>query len=148
MILERLQEDMKAALRAGDRDRLGVIRMLIAELKNARIAEGRDLEEADELRVLAAYAKKRREAAETARSAGREEHAQREMFELEVVEGYLPEPLDEAALREIVARHIDALGATGPKQMGEVIRAVMAEVAGRADGRTVSGLVREMLTGG
>ncbi len=148
MILERLQDDMKAAMRARDRDRLAVIRMLVAELHNARIAAGKDLDEAAEIRVLAAYAKKRREAAETARAAGRDEHARREAFELEVVESYLPEPLDEARLEAIVARHVEALGASGPSAMGEVMRAVMAEVAGRADGKVVSGIVRRLLSGG
>lgn len=143
-VLNRLTDDMKAAMKAGDKQRLGVIRMLISELKNARIAAGADLDDAAVNRVLGSYAKKRREAMEAARDAGREEHAVRERFELDVTAEYLPPQLDESALREIVARHVEAVE-PGPAAFGKVMKAALAELEGRADGKTVSAMVREML---
>ena len=146
-MLERLTADMKAAMKAGDKERLGVIRMLISELKNARIAAGGDLDEATAEKVIASYARKRREAIEAAREAGRDEHAERERFEYEVTMEYAPAPLEEDALRELVRKHVDAVGATGPAAFGAVMKAVLAEAGSRADGKTVSALVREMLPG-
>lgn len=145
MIIDQLTQDMKAALKAGEKQRLGVIRMLLAELKNARIAEGADLDEAAERKVLASYAKKRQEAMEQAHTVGREDVAERERYEHDVTMSYLPAQLDEDALRAIVQKHIDAAGGD-PQAFGRVMKAVMADVAGQADGKTVSALVKQMLS--
>ena len=146
MILERLSEDMKTALKAGDKARLGVIRMLISELKNARIAAGEDVDEAGEQKLLTSYAKKRREAMEAARNLGRDELVEKEKFEYEVTMAYLPEQLSEDDLRTLVEKHVEATGASGPQGFGLVMKAVMAEVGSQADGKVVSAIVREVLS--
>jgi len=146
MILETLSEDMKAALKAGEKARLGVVRMLISELKNARIAAGDDLEEADEQKILTSYAKKRREAMEAARDLGRDELVEKEKFELEVTMAYLPEQLSQDDLRKLVEKHAEATGASGPQGFGLVMKAVMAEVGSQADGKVVSAIVRDVLS--
>lgn len=145
MIRDKLNEDMKAAMKSGDKVRLSTVRMLISELKNERIAQGKDLDEGSEQRVLTAYAKKRREALEAARAGGRTEIAAREQEELDITMSYLPRQLSEDEIREIVRKHIPAAGAGGPQAFGLVMKAVMAEVGGQADGKVVSGLVRELM---
>ncbi|MDH4038495.1 MAG: GatB/YqeY domain-containing protein [Candidatus Krumholzibacteria bacterium] len=145
MITQKLTEDMKVAMKAGDKLRLSVVRMLLSELKNERIAQGEDLDEASERKVLTGYAKKRREAMEAARAGGREEVAAREQQELDITMAYLPPQLSEADLRVVVRKHIETAGATGPQAFGVVMKSVMAEVGGQADGKVVSALVRELM---
>jgi uncharacterized protein len=145
MIRDRLNEDMKAALKGGDKLRLSVVRMLISELKNERIAQGKDLDEASERKVLTGYAKKRKEAMDAARSGGREEIAAREQQELDITMSYLPRQLTDDELRAIVRRQVESSGASGAQAFGTVMKAVMAEVGGQADGKLVSSLVRELL---
>lgn len=147
MITERLTQDMKTAMKAGDKARLSVIRMLLSELKNARIDRGEELDEASEQKVLSSYAKKRKEGIESARAGGREDVAEREQFEYDLTMSYLPAQMGEDELREIIRRHVEAVGGNaGGQAFGEVMKAVMAEVGGSADGKTVSALVREMLS--
>ena len=146
MLLEKLSEDMKAALKAGEKQRLGVIRMLISELKNAKIAGGGELDEEGEQKVLTSYAKKRREAMESAHEGGREDIVANEKFECELTMSYLPEQLGEDELRAIVRRHLDSVGSDGNQAFGQVMKAVMAEVGAGADGKVVSALVREALS--
>lgn len=145
MLTERLTADMKTALKAGEKERLGVIRMLLSELKNARIANGGDLDETAEQRVLGSYAKKRLEAIESARAGGRDDIAAREKLEYDAVMAYLPERLGEDELRAIVKKQIAETGVTGPQAFGVVMKAVIAEVAGRADGKAVSAMVKELI---
>ncbi len=145
MIRDQLTDDMKAALKAGDKLRLSVVRMLISELKNERIAQGKDLDEASERKVLTGYAKKRKEAMDAARSGGREEIAAREQQELDITMSYLPRQLNDDELRTIVRRHVESSGAPGAQAFGAVMKAVMTEVGGQADGKLVSALVREIL---
>jgi uncharacterized protein YqeY len=137
---------MKTALKAGDKQRLGVVRMLISELKNAKIAAGGDLDDAAEQRVISSYAKKRREAMESAQDIGREELVEKEQFEHDVTMSYLPEQLSEDDLRAIVHKHVEAVGEAGNQAFGMVMKAVMAEVGSGADGKVVSALVREALS--
>jgi uncharacterized protein YqeY len=144
MITDRLAEDMKSALKAGEKTRLGAIRMLMSELKNARIEKGEDLDEAEEKKVLASYAKKRKEAMEKAREVGREDVAAKEQEEHAITLGYLPERLGEDELKAIVQKHIESAGG-GKQAFGQVMKAVLAEVGEQADGKTVSALVKEML---
>ena len=145
MIRDKLTEDMKAAMKSGDKVRLSTVRMLISELKNERIAQGKDLDDASERRVLTGYAKKRREALEAARAGGREEIAAREQQELDITVSYLPRQLSEDEVREVVRKHIAAAGAPGPQAFGVVMKAVMAEIGGQTDGKVVSALVRELM---
>ena len=145
MIKEQLNEDMKVALKAGDKLRLSVVRMLMSELKNERIAKGADLDEASERKVLTSYAKKRKEAMDAARAGGREEIAQREQAELDITMSYLPKQISDDELRTVVKKHVEASGASGPQAFGAVMKQVIAEVGGQADGKLISSLVREML---
>jgi uncharacterized protein len=145
MIKEKLNEDMKVALKAGDKLRLSVVRMLMSELKNEKIAKGAELDEASERRVLSSYAKKRKEAMDAARAGGREEIAQREQQELDITMSYLPKQLSDDELRAVVKKHIETSGASGAAAFGVVMKSVMAEVGGQADGKIISSLVREML---
>ena len=144
MIIDRLTEDMKTAMKAGEKIRLGTVRMLMSELKNAKIAKGGDLDDAEEQKVLSSYAKKRREAIAAARDAGREEMAVKEEEEYKITMSYLPERIGEDDLRAIVRRHIETSGG-GAQAFGLVMKAVMAEVGSQADGKMVSALVKEML---
>ena len=145
MIWERLDQDMKTALKSGDKVRLSVVRMLISELKNERIAQGADLDDVAQRKVIATYAKRRKESVEAARSGGREDIATREQQEYDITMSYLPKQLSDDELRTIVKKHIDASGGPGPSAFGVVMKSVMAEVGGQADGKLVSALVRELL---
>jgi uncharacterized protein YqeY len=145
MIKEKLNEDMKVSLKAGDKLRLSVVRMLMSEIKNEKIAKGAELDEASERRVLTSYAKKRKEAMDAARAGGREDIAQREQAELDITMSYLPKQLSDDELRAVVKKHVDGAGAGGPQAFGVVMKAVMADVGGQADGKLISSLVRELL---
>lgn len=144
MILSKLTEDMKTAMKAGDKAKLGTIRMLMSELKNARIDKGDDLSEAEEQKVLASYAKKRKEAMDGARDAGRNDLVAKEAAEYETTMTYLPAQLTPDELKTIVKKHIEATGG-GRQAFGQVMKAVMDEVGGQADGKAVSAVVKELL---
>lgn len=145
MIKEKLSEDMKAAMKSGDKLRLSVVRMLLSELKNEKIAKGAELDETAERRVLSSYAKKRKEAMDAARAGGREEIAQREQAELDITMSYLPKQLSDEELRALVKKHIETSGASGQDAFGTVMKQVMADLGGQADGKVISSLVRELL---
>jgi uncharacterized protein YqeY len=145
MIKDKLTEDMKTAMKSGDKLRLGVVRMLLSELKNERIAQGKDLDDAAERKVLNGYAKKRRESMDAARAGGREEIAAREQQEFDITMSYLPRQLSEDEIRTVVRKHVDSAGATGPQAFGVVMKSVMADIGGQADGKLISALVRELM---
>lgn len=145
MIWDKLNEDMKTSLKAGDKLRLSTVRMLISELKNERIAQGADLDDVSQRKVLASYAKRRKEAIEAARAGGREDVATKEQLEYDITMSYLPKQLTDDEMRAIVKKHIDAAGAAGAGAFGAVMKSVMAEVGGQADGKIVSAMVRELL---
>ena len=145
MIKEKLNDDMKVALKAGEKLRLSVIRMLMSELKNERIAQGADLDETAERKVLASYAKKRKEAMDAARAGGRQDIAAREQTELDITMSYLPRQLSDDELRAVVKKHVETAGVSGPQAFGAVMKLVMADVGGQADGKLISSLVRELL---
>jgi len=145
MIKDKLNEDMKTSLKSGDKVRLSVVRMLLSELKNERIAQGKDLDDAAERKVLASYAKKRKEALEAARAGGREDIAGKEQAELDITMSYLPRQLSDDELRAVVKKHVESAGASGAQAFGAVMKSVMADVGGQADGKLVSALVRELL---
>jgi uncharacterized protein YqeY len=147
MILDRLKDDMKEAMKSGDKIRLGVVRMLISELKNARIAVNKDLTEQDEEKVLASYAKKRKESIEKYLEGGRKDLADKEEKEHEITVSYLPEQLGQDELAAIIQKHIGELGASGKQDFGRVMKSVMAEVGSRAEGAKVSAMLREHLAG-
>lgn len=147
MIYDELSDEMKAALKAGDKTRLSVIRMLRSELKNAQIAAGEELSEEAERRVLMSYAKKRKEAGQQYADMGRRDLADKEKTEYDITMSFLPQQLSEEELTVIIKRKIEESGASGMKDMGRVIKMVMEEATGRAEGSVVSALVKKILSG-
>ncbi len=152
-IRERLDADMKEALRARDARRLNCIRMLKSKLLEREVAlrgqHGKDYRIADEeaLSVIAAYAKQRGDSIEGYRQGGRDDLVAAEQAELELVRFYLPEPLSEAALRGIIGEAIATSGARSAQDLGAVMKLVAPRTKGLADGRVVNQLVRSMLAG-
>ena len=139
-ILEQVQADANAALKARERERVGALRLVADALQqDAKLGDG------DEVAVLQRERKKRLEAAEAYRGAGRDEQAASEQAEAELIEGYLPEQLSDEELDELVSAAIAETGASEPKQMGQVMSALMPKLGGRADGKRVSAAVRERL---
>jgi uncharacterized protein len=140
-LADRVKEDLAAAMRAGEKDRVGRLRLVLSELQKAA-KEGGD----DEQAVLRRERKRRLDAAEQFRAAGRDELAVGEEAEAEMIAAYLPAELSDEELRAIVERAVAESGATSPKEMGAVMKAAMPAVAGRADGKRVSAHVREVLS--
>ena len=139
-IADRIRADVTAAMKAGERERVAALRLVLSELqKDAKEGDG------DELAVLRRERKKRREAEEAYRDAGREEQAAAEAFEAEAIEAYLPAELSDAELDALVRPAIEATGASSPRDMGRVIKQVMEAAGGRADGKRVSTKVKEAL---
>jgi hypothetical protein len=139
-VLEQVQEDVRTAMKAGEKSRAGALRMIVDSLqKDAKLGDG------DEVAVLQRERKKRLEAAEAYRDAGRAEQADAENFEAGLIEAYLPQQLSDDELGALVGAAIDEAGATEQKQMGDVMKALMPKVGGRADGKRVSAAVREKL---
>jgi uncharacterized protein YqeY len=145
----RLQHDLHDAMRARDKVRSGPLRMVLTSITNAEVAgdEARELGDDEVLKVVAKEAKKRKEASTAFRDANRPELADTEDAELAVLEGYLPAQLGDDELRAIVERAVASTGVTGLPQMGLVMKAAQAEVAGRADGGRVAAVVRQVLAG-
>ena len=142
-VLQQVQDDVKTAMKARDRERAGALRMIVDVLqKDAKLGNG------DEVAVLQRERKKRVEAAEAYEGAGRADQAASERFEAELIEGYLPQQLSDEELGELVEAAIAETGASEPRQMGEVMSALMPKVGGRADGKRVSAAVRQKLTDG
>ncbi|HEU4802847.1 MAG TPA: GatB/YqeY domain-containing protein [Solirubrobacterales bacterium] len=139
-ILERVQADTRTAMKAGERDRVGTLRMLASSLQQDE-KEG----EGDAVAVLQRERKKRIEAAEAFETGGRSEQAAAERDEATLIESYLPEQISDEELERIVVAAVESTGATDVKEMGKVIGVVMPQVKGRADGKRVSTMVRERL---
>ena len=144
-LIEELEEDVKDAMRAGDAARRDALRLILASLKSAEKDLLRPLTEDEELQVLQRERKKRIEAAEAFRGGGREEQAAKEDAELAVLEEFMPEPLSEEELERILDDAIAENGATSMRDMGRVMKDVMPQIAGRADGAAVSQMLREKL---
>ena len=144
-MLETLQTDLKAAMRSGDVTMRETLRMVIAALKNRRIEKGSDLDEGEELGVLTKQVKSREDSAEQYTNAGRSELAEKERAEIEVIRRYLPEQLSEDDVRDLVFQTIEAVGATSKKDMGAVMKAIMAEHKGKVDGKLVQRFANEKL---
>ncbi len=144
---QRLTDDMTAAMRARDKDTLGVIRRAIAAMRNARIEKRADLDEQDQIKVVRSLAKQHRESIEQFRAAGREDLASKEEAELVILSAYLPPEMDDALLDGIITEVIATTGASSVKDMGTVIKAVMARTGGQVEGGAVSAKVKERLAG-
>lgn len=145
---ERITEDMKAAMRAGEKDRLGVIRMLQAAIKQREVDERITLDDAAVLAVIEKMVKQRREAIAQFEAGGRADLAAKETQEIDVLKVYLPEPLSESELMGLIDHAVATTGAASIKDMGKVMAAVKAEAAGRADMGAVSALIKQRLSGG
>lgn len=143
----RIQDDMKAALKSGDKSRLGVIRMILAAIKQREIDERCELDDAQTLSVLDKLIKQRRDAIAQYEAAGREDLAAAERFELEVIQGYLPPPLTDSEIEAFIAEAIAETGAKSVGDMGKVMNALRPKLQGRADLGTVSGRVKQRLGG-
>lgn len=141
-IADQLQLDLKDAMRAGDKQRVGALRLVLSELQKAS-KDGSD----DELAVLRRERKRRLESARAFREGGREDLAGAEDVEAELIASYLPAELSEEELQAIVERAVGESGAQSPKEMGQAMKAAMAAVGGRADGKRVSGIVKAALSG-
>ena len=146
---DRLRQDLTASMKARDELRSSTLRMVLSAITNAEVAgkQARELSDDDVTGVLTAEAKKRREAATAFADAGRAESAEKERAEAAVIAEYLPEPLDEAAVAEIVSRAIEQTGAAGEgmRAMGKVMGVVQPQTRGRADGAAVAAEVRRQL---
>ncbi len=143
----RITDDMKAAMKAGEKDRLGVIRLILAALKQREVDERIELDDTQVTAVLEKMLKQRKDSIEQYTAAARDDLAAVERAEVTVIQAYLPEPLGEAEIDLIVARAISESGASGPRDMGKVIALVRPQLAGRADMGKVSDLVKRKLAG-
>jgi uncharacterized protein len=143
-LLDTLTADMKAAMKARDKDRLQTIRMLISGVKNVLIDKP-SFSESDEVDYLSTEAKKRRQSIEAYEQAGREDLAEVERAELVVIEQYLPQQLGEDEVRTIVAEAIASTGASGASDLGKVMGAIMPQIKGRFDGAKVRPIVQDLL---
>ncbi|MEM6809736.1 MAG: GatB/YqeY domain-containing protein [Pseudomonadota bacterium] len=147
MLKNTLTDDMKTAMRAGDKSRLTVIRMALAAIKQREVDERIELDDAATLAVIEKMVKQRRESITQYEKGGRPELAAAEAAEIEVLQVYLPEPLDEAALAEIIENAISDTGAESMRDMGKVMGKVKAAAAGRADMAQVSAIIKARLAG-
>jgi len=139
-VADRVKQDLTVAMKAGEKERVSALRLVLSELqKAAKDGDG------DEVAVLRRERKRRHESAAVFRENGRPELADAEDAEAEVIEGYLPTELSDDELRAIVADAVVETGASSPRDMGQVMKASMARVAGRADGKRVSALAQEAL---
>ena len=139
-ILEQVQEDVKTAMKAGEKERVGQLRMLVNALQ-AEEKEGKS----DEVAALQRERKRRLDAAEALREGGRSDQADTEEAEAKLIEGYLPDQLTDEELSELVSSAVEETGASEPKDVGGVMKVLMPKVGGRADGRRVSEAVRKKL---
>lgn len=141
----RIQEDVKTAMRAHERERLAALRLVTAGIKQKEVDERIELNDEQVLAVLDKMVKQRRESLEQYEQAGRDDLAARERFELDLIQSYLPEPLDAAALADLIRSTIAELGAGSLRDMGAVMSALRPQVQGRADMKAVSEAVKAQL---
>lgn len=148
---QQITDDIKTSMKARDKQRTSALRMVLASMKNAAVAAGRgpqgELSDDEVVKLLQTETKRRKEAAAAYRDAGRDEQAAGEEAEATIYEAYLPAQLSDDELASLVDEAIAEAGADNPSQMGQVMKAVMPKVAGRADGSLVSGMVKDRLGG-
>lgn len=144
-LITEIEGQLTDAMREGDAERRDALRLILSSLRGAEKELQRELSDDEELQVLQRERKKRVEAADAFRAAGREEQAEKEETELDVLEEFMPEPLSDDEVEEIVDDVIAEVGATSMRDIGRVMADVMPQIAGRADGSAVSQIVREKL---
>jgi uncharacterized protein YqeY len=142
---QRIESDLKTAMKAGDKERLSTLRMLLADVKNERIRRGGEVDEAGLVALVRKGIKQRQESAEQFRRGDREEQAAKEEREAEHLGEYLPQQASEEEIRAAVEELVEAEGLSGPAAMGRVMRATMERFGSRADGAVVNRLAREVL---
>jgi len=146
---EKINDDLKTAMKAGEKERVATLRLVNAAIKTADIEarpSGKDkISDADILTVLAKMVKQRRDSIEQFTSGGRPDLAEKEQAEITVIEAYLPQQMDEAATKEAIAAAIEETGAAGPKDMGKVMAALKAKYAGQMDFGKASALTKDLL---
>jgi uncharacterized protein YqeY len=144
--LERINEDLKVAMKSREADRLSTLRMVKTALKNKEIDKMAPLDDAEAMKILQTLVKQRRDSAEQYLQVGRTDLADKELAEIGLIEAYLPAAVDEATIARLVDEAIAEIGATSPKEMGAVMKAVMAKLAGQpVDGKVINQLVRTKL---
>jgi len=147
MLKAQIQADMKTAMKAGDKTRLGVIRLILAAVKQREVDERIELDDAQVLAVLDKMVKQRRDSIDQYSAAGREDLADVERFEISVIQGYLPAALSDAEIARLVDEAVSESGATAMSDMGKVMGHLRPKVQGRADMGAVSALVKQRLGG-
>lgn len=147
MLTAQIQADMKTAMKAGDKTRLGVIRLILAAVKQREVDERIELDDAQVLAVLDKMVKQRRDSIAQYSAAGREDLADVERFEISVIQGYLPAALSDAEIARLIDEAVSASGATAMSDMGKVMGHLRPNVQGRADMGAVSALVKQRLGG-
>jgi uncharacterized protein YqeY len=143
---ERINDDVKAALRAGDKRRLGALRLILAAIKQREVDERITLDDAQVISVLDKMIRQRKESIEMYQKGGRQDLVNQESFELQLLQGYLPTPLADAEIDALVKRAITEAGAVSIKDMGKVMAILKPQLQGRADMSAVSGLVKQHLS--
>ncbi|MCK4473538.1 MAG: GatB/YqeY domain-containing protein [Anaerolineae bacterium] len=144
---DKLTEDLKQAMRQGDEQRRSTLRLVMAAIKNAEIEKRRELEEGELLAIIAKEAKQRHESIAQFERGGRQDPADREEAELQILLAYLPEQLSQEEIEAQARQIIEEVGATSPAQMGQVMRRLMPLMQGKADGKLVNQVVKELLAG-
>ncbi len=142
---ETIQTQIKEALKAGDKERLSTLRLLLAAIKNETIRAGEEVDEAGFLKLVRKAIKQRKDSAEQYRKGDREELASKEEREAEILAAYLPPQVDEEELRSSIAALVESEGLAGPAAIGTIMKTMMAKYAGRTDGGTVNKIARELL---
>ncbi len=146
MLKAQIQEDVKNAMRAQERERLGVLRLVMAAIKQIEVDKRIELDDEQVLAVLDKMVKQRRESLEQFEKAEREDLAEKERYELGIIATYMPEPLSEEELGSLIQSTMDELGAESIRDMGPVMNAIRAQVRGRADMKAVSQAVKAKLS--
>lgn len=144
-IKEQVSEHMKTALKGGDKDRLAYARNLFSAIRKKEIDDRKDLADADALKIISTLVKQRLESIEQFKAGNRQDLVDKETGELEYLKAFMPAQLSEGELRALVTSAVSELGVSGPSAMGKVMQAVLAKAQGRADGKLVNQIVREVL---
>jgi len=145
MLIDKIRDDLKAAMKARAARQVDALRFFLAEVKNAGINERRELDDALVIGVIQRLSKQRRDGIEQFRTAGRTDLVEKEEAELTILQSYLPKQLDDAGLESVLRALIAELGASSKKDMGKVMKAAMEKLQGTADGKRVSSIVQKLL---
>ncbi len=145
---EKIMDDLKKAMKERNEVKVRTLRMVIASIKNWEVENTKEIDDDGMIAVLSKEAKRRKEAIEEYRKAGREDLAKAEEEELKIIESYLPERMSEEEIKELVLKTIEEVKATSPKDLGKVMKVIMPKVKGRADGKLVNEMVRKILSDG